>query len=272
MTTVNLQLLPILRKTAVALMLVAALAAVHFLGFLRSMPEGIQRLVASSFALEFSATFIYYLALAMLGARMGTYAFAAVWSLRKLWWQRLRAKRSWPSMLSYMRGAKSTYSILDWPVFVLAPVLLAVLYADIRETLIMLGGVAVALVLLAPIAAPQATLAPKRSAQRLLTDFSLKRMRANINLIVLVAVVLVTLSYFFGKARYSRLAAAPTSTIQSSAYIGEAVVLAQSGSTTLALERSKTSSHIRFVLFREGFLVAETIPPGSHQFEPIRGK
>ena len=268
----NPKLVSFLRKAALVFLLLVALAAVHFLGFLRNMPEGIQRLVATSFALEFSATFMYYLALALLGARMGTYAFAAIWVLRKLWWQRLRAKASWLSMLSYVRAARNTYAILDWPFFVLAPTLLAVLYADVRETVLTMVVVAVAFILVSSIVSPQTALAPNRFALRLRRGLSMNWIFANINLVVLVAVVLVTLSYFFGKARFSRLAAAPASTIQSSSYSGEAVVLAQAGSTTLILERSEKGNHLRFILFREGFLVSETIPSGSHQFDPISGK
>ena len=265
------RILSILRTTAITLLLLIALAAVHFLGFLRSMPDGIQRLVASSFAVEFSRAFIYYLALAMLGARMGTYAFAALATSWKLWLQLRQAKGSWQSCLRYMRAAKRVHPILDWPVYVLAPLLLAVLYADLRDALFAFTCIAVALLLLAPIASPQATLAPKRFIARLWPNASLRRVRSSVDLLLLLAVALVSISYYLGKARYARLAASPPATVQSPSYNGEAVVLAQSDSATLVLERSKTSSHLRFILFKEGLLVAETMPPDSHQFEPIRG-
>lgn len=113
----------LIRKIALSLLLLTAIVSAHFFGFLRNMPEGIQRLVVSSFALDFSGTFAYYLALALLGARMGTYAFIGMISLPKMLLLRFRAKSSWQGMFIYVRAAKSTRPMLDWIVLGLSPIL-----------------------------------------------------------------------------------------------------------------------------------------------------
>lgn len=196
----------VIHTVVVALLLLSALAAVHFLGFLRSMPEGIQRLVATSFAVEFSATFLYYASLAVLGARMGTYASAAFLSSWTYWLQLLRVRKSPARLFAYLRGAKKAAPLLGWPVLALTPAMFAILYADVREAAYALAGVSLTLVMLTPIALPMLTLSPSRFLDGLKKDeTAVVRWRSRSDLLLLLAVVFLALSYFLGKARFSHL-------------------------------------------------------------------
>lgn len=237
------------------------------------MPESIQRLVATSFAPEFSAIFIYYATLSLLAARLGTYACAAIAVSKTSWTECRQASHSMRQMRKYLRNAKRNFSILEWPIFILAPLLLAIIYADWKEAMIALIVISMGFILLSPIAIPQAALAPKRFFHRLFGRHpSLKQLRNNVNLLVLLAVALFAMSFYLGKARFELLAKEAPVSIQSGTYSGVGVILAQTDKATLVLERHKNGTHSRYIFFRDGFLVSETSPPNSELFEPLTGK
>lgn len=266
-------ILPFLRKVVVSLLLLSALVAVHFFGFLNSMPENIQRLVATSFAPEFSAIFMYYAALALLAARLGTYAVAAMVVSKKGWTECRQASKSKPLMRKYLRNAKQKFSILEWPIFVLAPFLLGFIYADWKESTIAFAVITLVFILLSPIAIPQATLAPKRYFKRLSERRpSLRHLRNNVNVLVLFAVALLAMSFYLGKARFGLLAKEAPVLIRSSMYSGVGIILAQTETATLVLERHKNCTHNRYIFFKDGFLTSETKPRNPELFRPLTGE
>lgn len=264
---------PIIRKLVVIVLLLSALSAVHFFGFVSNLPPSIQRLVATSFAPKFSALFLYYGALALLGARFGTYIAAAMGVSVQGWWTGRLAGKSTLGMRRYLRNAKKEFSILEWPIFVIAPGLLAFIYSDLEETLFALSAITGIFVLLAPIAIPQAALAPIRFLKRLCRKHhSIRRLRNNINLIVTLAVALFAMSYLLGQARYTRLASECPIFIQSDAYIGTGIILARTDDATLVLEHDPSRSHKRYIVVNDKFLASDTDPPGSELFESLAKK
>jgi hypothetical protein len=258
----------LLQRTLLIVMLIAGIPAVHFLGFLRSMPDGIQRLAYTTFALEFTGTFLYYLGVALLGARIGTYAFAAFVTSWVHWWRIFRMRKSLSRMRNYLRRGREAHATVDWTVYLVAPFLLAFLYADIFETLIALIVVILALLLLTPLAAPQVALSPYRFVRRIFTrKASTKQLRSNFEVVIVLVVVLLALSYFFGQARFSHLIAAKNVSVKSPEYSGKAKLLAQSGESALLLEQSEVGNHVRYVYFQNDLLISETVPPDSNQFK-----
>jgi hypothetical protein len=262
------RLFPFLRKLVVSVLLLSALSAVHFFGFVIAMPASIQRLVATSLAPEFSAVFIYHVALALLAARFATYAVAASSVSWKSWKDCRDAGKSTGDRRRFLREAKRKFSILEWPIFAISPFVLAIIYTDFWQTLITLMAIALIFVLLSPIAIPQAALAPKRFYKRLVSKHpTLKTLRKNINLLMLVAVALFATSFFLGKARYEHLATECVVPIRSKEYEGNGTILAQTEKATLVLEQDETRTHRRYIFFRDGFLVSDTTPHPSVVFE-----
>jgi hypothetical protein len=130
--------------------------------------------------------------------------------------------------------------------------------------------IAIVFLALLPLAAPLAALAPKRFIQRLFAKHaSVARLEKNINLLVLVVVVFVATSYAIGYARFQRLAQDHPVAIDSTMYSGKAIVLAQTDTSTLVMERPQRGTHQRFILFRDGFIASEMVPWDSNEFEPL---
>lgn len=140
------------------------------------------------------------------------------------------------------------------------------IYADVKMSLIYFSGIATITFMLILIVSPQASLAPMRFVSRLWKTMSYKQLKNSIDLVVLIAVASVTFSYFFGEARFLKLAVTSPSTIHNAMYTGKGVVLAQSDSATLILEFSKTGGHRKFIIISQEFLISETDPSDSNQF------
>lgn len=262
----------VLRRIGISCLLLLGLAAVHFFGFLSVMPQGIQRLVATTFGPEFSAVFVYYVALSLLFARLGTYSWAAAthwWTSRKELGQ---ARQSPRHMRRYLRASRQNTMKIDWPIPILAPFFLAVLYADEAIAATSLALILLAFFVLCATTVPRAALAPIRFFKRIRNRRSTShRLRAGVELYPLVVVALLAVSFYLGKARFERLANERPTPIHSSAYTGQAVVLAQTEKAMLVLEQCAAGTHRRYILVMGNSLVSEVMPHGSDKFKPLPG-
>lgn len=265
---------PIWRRLVLGFVLLFSLSAAHFLGFLRSFPDGFQRLVATSFAVEFSGLFLYYVALAILAARLGSYFVMAGLTGPFFIVRRMVAWRSPIRQRRYMRQALVARGSAEWLPWAVFPIILSWLYAEPIFVFKTMLWVLSALTLLLVFRAPHLCLSPSTFRQRML-DVKKPKVRFKVEfageLVLLVALCFVALAYFLGKSRYDRLAAAQPISLVTSSYSGNAVVLARANRNTLLLEKEHVDgvTHRRFLYLEDGFIASETLPPASSSFKPI---
>lgn len=255
------------RKIVIAGLMVLSVSASHFLGFLSSFPEGFQRLVATSFGVEFTGIFLYYVALASLGARLGAYIFFAIRAM-PLIARRVRKIRIASGRRRYLSSALRTRNAVEFIPWLAFPIVLASLYATMTWLFTVLGCLVVAVLFVIPIRLPHLVLSPSRFWERLTS-----RRRVHFTLeyggeaLLLLASFFVALAFFLGQSRFARLAEADPTSFISQNYSGTAIILARTNDTTLVLEKSAESDDKRFLLIHKDFVASETMPAKSDRFK-----